>query len=207
MSTLITPILHAEDPGDGAPDILEALSFAGGMARMVSSALSSLITRHPDLVEVQVVHTGVGEVTIVVSSHTGDGRDDAEVELQVVLIEDVGGYGRTYFSVAFFTNPENKDRTLKSQVSPDLAGHIIRKVSERQGEREACSKGVVDVDYDAFDRPYPDLSNTLGCDLGLFLALGVHVLGDMVELAVWEDITVVDNDEPMVIGAANAQGH
>jgi len=201
VSTLITPILHAEDPGDGAPDILEALSFAGGMARMISSALSSLITRHPDLVEVQVVHTGIGEVTIVVSSHTGDGKDDAEVELRVVLIEDVGGYGRTYFSVVFFTNPENKDRTLKSQVSPDLAGHIIRKVSERQGEREACSKGVVDVDYDAFNRPYPDLSNTLGHDLGLFLALGVHVLGDMVELA------VVDNDEPMVIGAANAQIH
>lgn len=96
---------------------------------------------------------------------------------------------------------------MKSQVSPDLAGHIIRKVSERQGEREACSKGVVDVDYDAFDRPYPDLSNTLGHDLGLFLALGVHVLGDMVELAVWEDVTVVDNDESMVIGAANAQIH
>lgn len=207
MSTLITPILHAEDPGDGAPDIMEALSFAGGMARMISSALSSLITRHPDLVKVQVVHTGIGEVTIVVSSHTGDGRDDQEIELRVVLIEDVGGYGRTYFSVVFFTNPEDGSKTLKSQVSPDLAGHIIRKVFERQGEREACSKGVVDVDYDAFDRPYPDLSNTLGNDLGLFLALGVHVLGDMVELAVWKNITVVDNDEPMVIGAANAQGH
>ena len=34
MSTLITPILHAEDPSDGAPDILEALSFAGGMVEL-----------------------------------------------------------------------------------------------------------------------------------------------------------------------------
>lgn len=200
MSTLIVPIIHAEDPGDGAPDILDALSFVGGHARDVAAALSSLMSRHPDLVNVQAVHTGLSEVTLVVSSRTGDGRDDQAIELQVVLSEDIGGYGRVSFSGLFYTDPGGSGRVLKNQTAPGLAVHVVRRVIARQGEREACDRGVVSIDYDAFDRPYPDLSNTLGHDLGLFLGLGLQALGDMVELAVWQDVIVFDNDEPAVIG-------